>query len=120
MKNSHFNEVVTKHPMSIDDINNPNVEQASVVTPEKQKEPIKPNTKSTVATSPSSRPNRIGSNNPFFGHTHSTQSKQQQSQTQKARYAAMGKLSESGTLSLRQIIREEIARFISKNDTFSK
>ena len=121
MMKYRFEEIEKKYPLSLDDLNNPNVEQASVVQPQKQEEPIKVNTKATEPTKSSCSPpkkNRVGNNNPFFGHTHSSTTRQQQSITQKARYAAMGNVRESAAL--RQIVREEIQRYLNSYDTVSK
>lgn len=121
MTKYHFDEITTNHPMSIADINNPNVEQAAYVTPQKQKTPNPTNTKATEPTKSSSspsKPNRVGKNNPFFGHRHREDSKMRQSQAQKARYAAMGNVKDSS--SLRQIVREEIEKFLKNCDTPSK
>ena len=93
-------------------------------TAQKSTNTYKPTTKATrptmqatrTSSTPPTRPNRKGVNNPFYGHSHSLESRQKQSETQKARYQAIrNQLEAEGKTineSLTAIIKREIQRII--------
>lgn len=87
-------------------------------------EQYKPNTKATRPTVNAvrkcrpMRQNREGENNPFYGKKHSDESKQKQSETQKARWDVIrDKLKTEGKSineSLASIVKREVERFLKE------